>query len=93
MLAEAGVERPDADDDGPDIGTPDEKIGAVIDVAEFASTKRAALEAHASQTAGSFFLTMPEHLFDEIFSTEWFVRVIDPTGAEGIEDDLFSGIR
>ena len=99
LLAEAGVEAPgDVDNDGEeqeavDIGTPDDQIGAAIDVAPFAPAKRAALEAHASQTSQSFFLTMPEALFDEIFSTEWFVRVIDPTDQVGVEDDLLDGIR
>lgn len=97
VLAEAGIDGPGAGDDGDeeavDIGTPDEQIGAVIDVAPFAPAKRAALKAHASQTSGSFFLTMPDALFDDIFSTEWFVRIIDPTGQVGVEDDLLDGVR
>jgi LmbE family N-acetylglucosaminyl deacetylase len=96
ILREHGVDVPDDVDESEErtqLGTPDEQIGAVIDVSGFVVEKRAALEAHASQTASSFFLQLPESAFHELFTEEWFVRVQDPTGQQGVEDDLFHGLR
>jgi len=92
-MAAAGIEAPGSEEDGPglELGTPDEEIGAILDVTSFTTQKRAALAAHASQTADSFFLTMPEELFAEFFGREAYVRVFDPTGQEGVEDDLLAG--
>lgn len=94
ILRDAGVDVPDTPDgeDQPEMGTPDNQIGAEIDVAAFATTKRAALSAHASQTASSFFLQLPEELFAEVFSSEWFVRVSDPYAADGVATDLLDGV-
>jgi N-acetyl-1-D-myo-inositol-2-amino-2-deoxy-alpha-D-glucopyranoside deacetylase len=91
----AGVEPP-GDQDGEqvyDLGTPDEEIGAILDVSAFTEQKRAALVAHASQTADSFFLQMPAELFGRFFGREAYRRVQDPTGQRGVEDDLLAGIR
>ncbi len=95
ILAANGVDFPDeeGDADRPEMGSADDEIGAVIDVSEFVDTKRSALEAHASQTAGSFFFQMPEEMFREVFTNEWFVRVQDPTGQVGVETDLLAGTR
>jgi len=94
-LAEAGIEPPGAEEEEVDresMGTPDEDIGAVIDVSAFTTQKRAALAAHGSQTADSFFLQVPEELFGTLFNQEWYIRVKDPTGQQGVETDLLSGI-
>jgi len=95
ILAANGVDFPDEEGDAerPEMGSADDEIGAVIDVSEFVDTKRSALEAHASQTAGSFFFQMPEEMFREVFTNEWFVRVQDPTGQVGVETDLLAGTR
>jgi len=96
LLAEHGIESPqpeETDDTTPEMGTDDAEIGAVIDVAAFVDRKRAALAAHASQTAQSFFFQLPESVFRQLFTNEWFVRVQDPTNQNGVEDDLLSGIR
>ena len=95
VMAEAGVEPPEAPEstdgsDAPEIGVPDDQIGAIINVASFVDTKRAALAAHASQTAQSFFLTMPVEMFRTVFAEEYFVRVL-PAGQQAVEDDLLAG--
>jgi LmbE family N-acetylglucosaminyl deacetylase len=94
-MAAAGIEGPGGEDgmDGPpvELGTPDEQIGAVIDVTSVVAKKRAALAAHGSQTADSFFLTMPEELFIQFMGREAYVRVLDPSGQQGVEDDLLAG--
>ena len=78
----------------PPFGTPDELIGAVVDVSEFADRKRAALEAHASQGDNMFMLRLPDVAWRIAFSEEAFVRVRAPRGTEAgvIEEDLFAGI-
>jgi LmbE family N-acetylglucosaminyl deacetylase len=95
MMEEHGIERPEPEDDegAPEMGTPDAQIGAIIDVSDYVGAKRQALAAHASQTADSFFFQLPESIFREMFTNEWFVRVQDPTGQSGVEDDLLRGIR
>jgi N-acetyl-1-D-myo-inositol-2-amino-2-deoxy-alpha-D-glucopyranoside deacetylase len=87
-----GPQGPGGEDVPPsDLGTPDDQIGAVIDVSAHTAAKRAALAAHGSQTEGSFFLTLPEEVFERFFGTESYVRVQDPTGQVGVEDDLLAG--
>jgi LmbE family N-acetylglucosaminyl deacetylase len=94
-MAVAGIEGPGTEDgaDGPpvELGTPDEQIGAVIDVTSVVDKKRAALAAHGSQTADSFFLTMPDDLFAQFMGREAYVRVQDPSGQQGVEVDLLAG--
>ena len=93
IVRAAGVEVPeDLDEERTEIGTPDDQIGAVIDVSAFSDKKRAALAAHASQTESSFFLKLPESLFADIFGFEWFVRVADPHAGDGVETDLLDGV-
>ena len=90
----AGLERP-GDEDGEevyDLATPDDEIGAILDVSAYTDQKRAALEAHASQTADSFFLQMPPELFGRFFGREAYRRILAPTGQQGVEDDLLAGI-
>jgi LmbE family N-acetylglucosaminyl deacetylase len=94
LMAAAGIEVPEPDEaeERPDMGTEDQEIGAILDLGDYADIKRAALAAHASQTADSFFLKMPPEVFRTFFTQEWFVRVQDPTGQVGVEDDLFAGV-
>lgn len=78
-------------EDAIDLGTDDEAIGAIIDVAPYVTAKRAALAAHGSQTDSSFFLAMPEERFAAMFGREAFVTVLDRTGrASSVDDDLFA---
>ena len=93
IVRASGVEVPeDLEEERTDIGTPDEQIGAIIDVSDYTAKKRAALAAHASQTESSFFLTLPESLFEEVFGSEWFVRVADPHAVDGVETDLLDSV-
>ncbi len=97
-MAQFQAEIAAADAEGPgenetpsvDLGTDDAAIGAIIDTSAYAAAKRNALAAHGSQTANSFFLTMPEDRFASIFGREAFVRVLDLTGGTGVDDDLFA---
>ena len=59
-----------------------------IDVSAHLAAKRAAMEAHVSQTTGgstmrtlAVFLALPEDLFGAAFSTEWFVDRACPPGS------------
>jgi LmbE family N-acetylglucosaminyl deacetylase len=76
-----------------DFGTPDELIGATIDVSGVAGRKYASLAAHASQSDNIFFLEMGEEMFTRLMGTESFVRALDTTNAPLPEDDLFAGLR
>jgi LmbE family N-acetylglucosaminyl deacetylase len=69
------------------------RITTAVDTTPVADRKRAALRAHASQIAETWFAKMPESLFDEVFGVESFVREQDRTGAPVPEDDLFAGLR
>ena len=74
-----------------DFGTPEAELTTAVDVQKYATVKRAAMRAHASQISDqSFFLAMPDEIFVQAFGTEWFIRV----GAEpGIhEDDLLADL-
>jgi N-acetyl-1-D-myo-inositol-2-amino-2-deoxy-alpha-D-glucopyranoside deacetylase len=93
QLKEYGIDPPEPDGDQPEMGATDDEIGAAIDVSKYVAAKRAALKAHSSQTAQSFFFQLPEGLFERMFGQEWFVRVADPTGQVGVEDDLLAGLR
>jgi LmbE family N-acetylglucosaminyl deacetylase len=94
VMAEAGIEGPgSADGEDPPFGTPDEEIGVIVDVAAAADAKFDALSAHSSQTGESFFLKMGRDRFRELFRSEFFVRVQDPLGRTGVDDDLFAGWR
>jgi LmbE family N-acetylglucosaminyl deacetylase len=57
------------------IGLPEGVITTAVDVTEVLDRKRAAMEAHASQIGpDSWFLSMPEDAFSEVFGSEWYVR-------------------
>jgi len=64
MMAEAGVDMPEettateGEREGPEFGTDDELIAAVVDCAPFVDAKYDALAAHASQTEDIFFLRL-----------------------------------
>jgi LmbE family N-acetylglucosaminyl deacetylase len=69
-------------------GTPREQITTTVDVRPYVDAKRASMRAHASQISEqSFFLAMPDEIFEMVFGTEWFVRVGAPPGTH--EEWLF----
>jgi LmbE family N-acetylglucosaminyl deacetylase len=69
------------------------RITTTVDTTPFVARKRAALTAHASQIAESFFGKLPDSGFAKMFGRESFIRSFDVTGAEIPEDDLFAGLR
>jgi LmbE family N-acetylglucosaminyl deacetylase len=75
------------------MGTPDELIGAAIDVSSVTDAKYDALAAHASQMGDSFWLKMTKEEFNVAMGTEWFFRVTNPQGLEGVVTDIFAGYR
>jgi LmbE family N-acetylglucosaminyl deacetylase len=80
-----GTEPPDL---GEDFGTPEAELTTAVDVTPYVTHKRQAMRAHASQISDqSFFLTLPDDVFEVAFGTEYFIRVgAQPGIAEG---DLF----
>ena len=76
-----------------DMGTPDDEISAVIDVTDVTDAKYDALAAHASQMAESFWMKMDRDQFKKLMGNEWFVRVTNPQGIEGVVTDIFAGYR
>lgn len=69
------------------------RITTTVDVSAFAKQVRAALDAHASQIAESFFSRIPPDAFAAAFGKQNFIRAHDTTGAPLPEDDLFAGLR
>ena len=92
-LAELGFPEVDLED-APPFGTPDELIGAIVDVSPFTGRKREALHAHASQAENFFLLRLPDEAWNLAFASEYFVRVRTrrPVEAAVVEDDLFAGV-
>ncbi|WBC15480.1 PIG-L family deacetylase [Micromonospora sp. WMMA1998] len=95
VMQEIGVEfpEPDAADEMPPLGLPDEEITTWVDTRAHGGQKFASLAAHASQAENIFFLRLGQERFTELMGMETFVRVRDRTGASTPEDDLFAGLR
>jgi LmbE family N-acetylglucosaminyl deacetylase len=71
-------------------GVPDERITAVIDVADFQFQKREAFRCHRSQArAGDFRWMITEGKLKDLFVTERLVRVFPLARGGETEDDLF----
>lgn len=67
-------------DDGNPFGSLESEISLMVDVREFAATKRASVRCHASQvTDSSFFMNMPDEQFVDSFGWEWFISPGDPS--------------
>lgn len=81
-----GFSADDGMDDGNPIGTPEAELHWACDVSEWIELKRAALEAHASQSDARELLSMPEPLFAVAFGTEHY---LEPGRAEGMQDGWF----
>jgi len=88
-LRRRAVESGDGSDDefeGADtMGEPATRITTELDVSPWLAAKRAAMAAHASQISEeSFFLSLPEDLFAEVWGREWYIRVRpEPVGLGG----------
>jgi LmbE family N-acetylglucosaminyl deacetylase len=83
----------ETDEERIDLGTPDELIGAAIDVSTATDAKYEALAAHHSQVGESFWMRMSREEFRQAMGTEWFVRVTNPMGLSGVVTDIFAGYR
>jgi LmbE family N-acetylglucosaminyl deacetylase len=93
-MAELGINWDDDDpqDDGPEIGLPDEEITTWVDIRDYSDQKYDALHAHESQADDIFFLKLGRERFRQLMGEETFVRVIDTTQAPVPERDLFAGL-
>ena len=94
---QAGVEPPGGEAPDPEsfeIGVPEDRITTVVDVKAQVPRKRDAMRAHASQIdETSWFLSMPEVLFEQAFGKEWFIRQGGSrSGDDDWETDLFAGL-
>ncbi len=75
-------------------GTPDELIGAAVDIRPYVETKWAALQQHSSQLdPEAFFMRLPPELRVTVFGTEQFLRLRSDVEVPAREDDLFTGLR
>jgi LmbE family N-acetylglucosaminyl deacetylase len=84
---------PEEEEEEFEMGTPDDEIGATIDVSSVTDAKYDALAAHHSQVGESFWLKMSREEFRHAMGTEWFVRVTNPQGLSGTVTDIFAGYR
>ena len=77
-----------------EIGVPEALLTTVVDVKDQVPLKRDAMRAHASQISEtSWFLAMPEVLFEKAFGREWFIRHgATRAGEDDWETDLFAGL-
>jgi LmbE family N-acetylglucosaminyl deacetylase len=71
----------------------EQRITTTVDIRAALSRKREALLAHGSQINDSWFSKIPPSVTEEAFGFEYFIRVVDRTGASVPETDLFSGLR
>ena len=70
----------------------EERITTTIDIRSVLDRKRAALFAHGSQINDSWFRKLPPEVVEEAFGYEYFIRIVDRTGAPVPETDLFAGL-
>ncbi len=72
-MKNAGVEPPFANDDEDTIGSPDEDVTTVMDVARFVHTKKESLSRHRTQMdPNGAFHQLPEDIMNRFMSTEYF---------------------
>jgi LmbE family N-acetylglucosaminyl deacetylase len=95
-LREAGEQVPDwqEDDERSRRALESEsRITTTVDIRPVLERKRAALFAHGSQIDDSWFSKIPPEIAEQAFGYEYFIRVLDLTGAPLPESDLFAGLR
>ena len=75
------------------LGVTADRITTAVDVSRYLDHKRRAMQAHATQIADtSFFLSMPEDVFAQVWGTEWYIHV-GRHPVEGLEDSLLGSGR
>jgi LmbE family N-acetylglucosaminyl deacetylase len=92
LASQSGMDLPAWIADGLVVGAPDAEVQTVIDCSEVVRTKHRALAAHATQADNADLVAMDDDLYDAIFGTEMFVRLMDRTGSPLPETDLFAGV-
>jgi LmbE family N-acetylglucosaminyl deacetylase len=75
------------------VGIADELVTTTLDVTRFASSKQAAIAAHASQIDNADLVTMDSKLFTLLFGVEYYQRAWSRGPVSGDETDLFGGLR
>jgi LmbE family N-acetylglucosaminyl deacetylase len=70
------------------MGEPGSRISTEVDVTPWLEAKRGAMRAHRSQIGDdSFFLAMPDDVFERVWGREWYIQVTPPV------PDPFEGPR
>ena len=86
------MDRPDFDPNR--VGTPDEAITTRVNIRPFLARKTDALRCHRSQVAPDWwFFRIPQDLLEQKFHEECFIRVASHVPVDGVEHDLFAGLR
>lgn len=92
MGEETPMDRPDFDPSR--VGTPDEDITTRVDIRAFIGRKVDALRCHRSQVAPDWwYFRIPPDILRDKFNEECFIRVASHVSVNGLEDDLFAGLR
>ncbi|HEX3828724.1 MAG TPA: PIG-L family deacetylase [Sporichthyaceae bacterium] len=93
FLAGAGAGAPSAAGGGPTLyASPDASVTTRVDARPWSARKRAAMAAHASQIGpDSFFLSLSEEDFMEVFGTESYLARSTPDGAPGPLEAALNG--
>lgn len=73
------------------MGEPASRITTTVDVRAWIEAKRRSMRAHASQISeSSFFLSMPDDVFETVWGQEWYIRVTPaPDGSDPLPDESF----
>lgn len=87
-MEDAGVKPPFGSDDAEVMGTPDEEVTTVKDVAKYLETKKGSLNHHRTQISSDGpFSKLPERFIDEIMSREYYY-LAQPNGGPEQHDIL-----
>jgi LmbE family N-acetylglucosaminyl deacetylase len=79
--------------DDPDIGWPDEKINAILDVSSSVDEKWDGLNCHRTQFGpGNLFRKLPESKVKVLMSKEYFSLAFPETESDLVLHDLFEGL-
>ena len=94
LMAQLARERGEEPTFDPDfLGTPDERIAAIVDVRKYLSRKFDALMFHQSQISPeNFFRRIPEEYREDAFGYEHFECVNGCHSNDKLEEDLFEGL-
>ena len=87
-MRDAGVKPPFGSEDAEVMGTPDDEVTTIKDVANYLETKKESLNHHRTQIATNGpFAKLPEKFINEIMSTEYYY-LVQPNGGPKQRDIL-----